>query len=84
MSNVALGADVVSAHGGIPVEQQVASTSQLLEKRHTFDRIAPGQSVRYEGTVMIPLSQARIIRNYLGNRTSNGRQSSFRFTSCRT
>lgn len=62
LANVALGADVVSAHGGIPVEQQVASTSQLLEKRHTFDRIAPGQSVRYEGTVMIPLSQARIIR----------------------
>ncbi|QZD96065.1 hypothetical protein [Qipengyuania gelatinilytica] len=62
LSNVALGADVVSAHGGVPVEQQVASSSQLLEKRHTFDRIAPGQSVRYEGTVMIPLSQARIIR----------------------
>ncbi len=62
LSNIALGADVVSAHGGVPVEQQVASSSQLLEKRHTFDRIAPGQSVRYEGTAMIPLSQARIIR----------------------
>lgn len=62
LSNVDLGADIVSAHGGIPVEQQVASTSQPLEKRHTFDRIAPGQSVRYEGQITIPLSQARVIR----------------------
>lgn len=62
ISNVDLGADIVSAHGGVPVEQQVASTSQALEKRHTFDRIAPGQSVRYEGQLTIPLSQARVIR----------------------
>ncbi|UOR15525.1 hypothetical protein [Qipengyuania aquimaris] len=57
-----LGADVVSAHGGVPVEQQVASPDQTLEQRHTFERIAPGQSVRYEGQIIIPLSQARIIR----------------------
>ena len=62
LSNVDLGADIVSAHGGVPVEQQVASTAQLLEKRHTFNRIAPGQSVRYEGKITIPLSQARVIR----------------------
>ena len=62
IGNVELGADVVSAHGGIPVEQQVASSTQALERRHVFDRIAPGQSVRYEGQVVIPLSQARIIR----------------------
>lgn len=62
LSNVEFGADIVSAHGGVPVEQQVASTSQRLEKRHTFDRIAPGQSVRYDGQITIPLSQARVIR----------------------
>ncbi len=62
LRNVDLGADIVSAHGGIPVEQQVASASQPLERRHTFARIAPGQTVRYEGQLTIPLSQARVIR----------------------
>lgn len=62
LSGVALGADVVSAHGGLPVEEQVASSAQLLEQRHVFERIAPGQSVRYEGQLTIPLSQARVIR----------------------
>ena len=61
ISGATLGADVVSAHGGLPVAEQVASPTQMLEKRHVFDRIAPGQSVRYEGQLTIPLSQARII-----------------------
>lgn len=62
LSNVAIGADVVSAHGGLPMEQQVASADYALEKRHQFDRIAPGQNVRYEGQITIPLSQIRAIR----------------------
>lgn len=62
LKDVDLGADIVSAHGGLPVEQQVASTAQPLEKRHSFGRIAPGQSVRYEGQLTIPLSQTRVIR----------------------
>ena len=62
LSQVALGADIVSAHGGLPVEQQVATPAQALEQRHVFERIAPGQSVRYEGQITIPLSQARVIR----------------------
>ena len=62
LSNVTIGADIVSAHGGVPMEQQVASASQTLEKRHQFDRIAPGQNVRYEGQITIPLSQVRAIR----------------------
>ena len=62
LKDVDLGADIVSAHGGLPVEQQVASTAQPLEKRHSFGRIAPGQSVRFEGQLTIPLSQARVIR----------------------
>ncbi len=62
LKDVDLGADIVSAHGGLPVEQQVASAAQPLEKRHSFCRIAPGQSVRYEGQLTIPLSQARVIR----------------------
>lgn len=62
LTGVAVGADLVSAHGAVPVEQQVASAAQVLEKRHTFERIAPGQSVRYEGNLQIPLTQAKIIR----------------------
>ena len=62
LKDVDLGADIVSAHGGLPVEQQVASASQTLEKRHTFARIAPTQTVRFEGQLTIPLSQARVIR----------------------
>ncbi|WP_460103048.1 hypothetical protein [Qipengyuania sp. 483] len=62
LSNVTIGADMVSAHGGVPMEQQVASANQPLEKRHQFDRIAPGQNVRYEGQITIPLSQVRAIR----------------------
>ncbi|MCA0976892.1 hypothetical protein LCM19_00770 [Qipengyuania flava] len=62
LSNVAIGADVVSAHGGFPMEQQVAGPDHALEKRHQFDRIAPGQNVRYEGQITIPLSQIRAIR----------------------
>ena len=62
LSDIAIGADIVSAHGRVPVEQQVASAAQPLEKRHSFERIAPGQSVRYEGQITIPLSQVRAIR----------------------
>ena len=62
LSNVAVGADIVSAHGGLPVEQQVASALQPLETRHTFERISPGQSVRYEGRITVPLSEVRAIR----------------------
>ena len=62
LSQVALGADIVTAHGGVPVEEQVATATQPLEVRHTFERIAPGQSVRHEGQITIPLAQARMIR----------------------
>lgn len=62
LSDVDLGADIVSAHGGLPMEEQVATAANRLEKRHNFSRIAPGQSVRHDGEIRIPLSQARIIR----------------------
>ena len=62
ISDVTVGADIVSAHGGAPVEQQVASVTHPLEKRHTFARIAPGQQVRYEGQLSLPLSQVHAIR----------------------
>ena len=62
LRDVKLSADIISAHGDLPAEQQVATSSSLLEQRHQFDRIAPGQSVRYEGKLMLSLGQARVIR----------------------
>lgn len=62
LSGISLGADLVSAHGDQPAEQQVATPSSLLDRRHVFDRIAPGQSVRYEGKLLLSLAQARVIR----------------------
>ena len=62
LSGVSLAADMVSAHGDLPMEQQVATADQALEQRHVFGRIAPGQSVRYEGKIILPLGQARVIR----------------------
>ncbi|WP_279350413.1 hypothetical protein [Erythrobacter litoralis] len=61
-ADVVLGADLVTAHGNASMESQVASADQKLEERHTFARIAPGQTVRYEGKLQLPLSEARIIR----------------------
>ena len=57
-----LGVDMIGAHGSAPVDEQVANPAHKLELRRTFERIAPSQSVRYEGQIAIPLSQARVIR----------------------
>ncbi|MBX7513329.1 hypothetical protein K3179_02080 [Qipengyuania sp. GH38] len=61
MSGVSVSADLVSAHGDLPVEQQVASAGQDLPQQHVFERIAPGQSVRYEGKVQLPVANARVL-----------------------
>lgn len=60
--DIVLSADLVTAHGGAPMESQLASTAQSLEQRHVFARISPGQTVRHQGKLQIPLAQARIIR----------------------
>ncbi|WP_100260705.1 hypothetical protein [Qipengyuania seohaensis] len=62
MSGVAVSADLVSAHGDLPVEQQVASPGQDLPQQHVFERIAPGQSVRFEGKIQLPIANVRPLR----------------------
>ena len=62
VAGVSVGADIVSAHGQVPVEEQVASPAQTLQTRHVFARIAPGQTVRYDGQISLPLAQVRAIR----------------------
>lgn len=61
LSGVAVEADLVSASRERPTEQQLASPAQALTPRHATDRLAPGQSLRFEGQVRLPLSEASAI-----------------------
>ena len=62
LSDVAVGIDLVSAHSGAPMEQQIATDSTPLERRHDIARMSPRQSVTLEGQVQLPLAQAHVIR----------------------
>ena len=61
LSDVSVGIDLVSAHSGAPMEEQVATPATILETRHTLARIAPRQNVAVEGEVKLPLSAAQVI-----------------------
>jgi hypothetical protein len=61
LTGVSVEADLVSASGNRPAEQQLASPAQALTPRHSVDRIAPGQSLRFDGQVRLPLSEATAI-----------------------
>ena len=62
LTGIAVQADLVSASRERPAEQQLASPGQALTPRHTADRLAPGQSLRFEGQVRLPLAEASVIR----------------------
>ncbi len=61
LNGVAIEADLVSASRDRPAEQQIAVPDQALTPRHATERLAPGQSVRFEGQVRLPLSEASAI-----------------------
>lgn len=61
LSGVAVEADLVSASRGVPTEQQLASPAQALTPRHSVERLAPGQSLRFEGQARLPLAEANAI-----------------------
>lgn len=61
LSDVSVGVDLVSAHSGAPMEEQVATATTALEKRHSLARIAPRQNVTVEGQVQLPLASAQVI-----------------------
>ena len=61
LNGVAVEADLVSAGGDRPAEQQLASPEQALTPRHAAERLAPGQSLRFEGQARLPLSEANAI-----------------------
>lgn len=62
LSGIAVEADLVSASRDRTPEQQLASPEQALTPRHAAERLAPGQSLRFEGQVRLPLSEAAAIR----------------------
>lgn len=61
LSAVAVEADLVSASRDRSAEQQIATPGQPLTPVHHAERLAPGQSLRFEGQVRLPLSQANAI-----------------------
>lgn len=61
LTALAVEADLVSASRERPAEQQLASPKQSLTPRHAAERLAPGQSLRFEGQVRLPISEANAI-----------------------
>lgn len=61
VSGLSVEADLVSASRERSTEQQIALPDRALAPRHSAERLAPGQSVRFEGQVRLPLSQASAI-----------------------
>lgn len=61
LDGVIVEADLVSASQDRPAEQQLASPDLALVPRHTVGRLAPGQSLRIEGQVRLPLAEASAI-----------------------
>lgn len=61
LSGIAVEADLVSASRDRPTEQQIAMPDQALTPRHRTERLAPGQSLCFEGQVRLPLSEASAI-----------------------
>lgn len=58
---LAIEADLVSASSALSAEQQLASPGQALTPRHSAERLAPGQSLCFEGQARLPLTQASAI-----------------------
>lgn len=61
LGGLAIEADLVSASADRPAESQLASPGQALTPRHTAERLAPGQSLRFEGQVRLPLAEASAV-----------------------
>lgn len=61
LNAIEIEADLVSASRDRPAEQQLASPTQALARRHRAERLAPGQSIRFEGQVRLPLAEASAI-----------------------
>lgn len=61
LTGLVIEADLVSASKDRPAEAQLASPGQALTPRHVAERLAPGQSLRFEGQVRLPLAEVSAI-----------------------
>lgn len=61
ITDVRLGADLVTAHARIPTDQQLADPAVPLAPVRTIERIDPGQSERISGELRLPVAQIRPI-----------------------
>jgi hypothetical protein len=62
LENIAVSADLVTAHTSVPMEQQVSRDDTPLPEMGRIGTIAPGEKVEIEGQVRLPLSAIRTVR----------------------
>ncbi len=53
---IVVSGDMVAAHATLPVEQQLALSGQVLERRHETPALDPGESVTLSGEIRLPLA----------------------------
>lgn len=61
LEGVELEADLATAHGKVPVDQQLASPALALTVRERIARLAPGERMEFSGEIQLPLKEVRII-----------------------
>ncbi|TCD00650.1 hypothetical protein EYB45_11090 [Erythrobacteraceae bacterium CFH 75059] len=59
---LAVTGELVGAHGSQPLENQIASAEARLPLLHTVDRLAPGQALSLDGTLVLPVHAITPIR----------------------
>tara|TARA_B100001179_G_C18554052_1_gene387386 strand:- start:125 stop:967 length:843 start_codon:yes stop_codon:yes gene_type:complete len=62
ISLIRIAGDVTSAHGRIPVTQQIASVEQSFPELHTHACLEPGERATMQGELRLPLREVRAIR----------------------
>lgn len=61
LEDIAIGADLVTAHASIPMEQQVSRGDTPLPEMGRIGAIAPGEKVEVSGELRLPLSAIRTV-----------------------
>ena len=61
LENVAVGADLVTAHASVPMEQQLSRGDTPLPEIGRFGSIAPGEKVEVAGELRLPLTSIRTV-----------------------
>lgn len=62
IENVAIGADLVTAHTSVPMEQQVSRSDTELPEMGRIGSIAPGEKVELPGELRLPINAIRTVR----------------------